>query len=60
MGTVVIAGPLLNLGFTVAIISMLVVYYHQPTSVLRYGITMSGILSVLSTIPEASLKTDAM
>ena len=55
-----IAGALLSLASTVAIIIMLAVYNHQPVPVLRYGITLNAMLSVLSTIAKVRFKIDAM
>ena len=47
-----IAGALLSLGSTVAIVVMLAVYNNQPLPVLRYGITLNAMLSVLSTVAK--------
>lgn len=55
-----IAGALLSLGSTAAIIIILAVYDHQPVPVLRYGITLNAMLSVLSTIAKVSSKINAM
>lgn len=55
-----ISGALLSLGSTVGIVVMLAVYNHRPVPVLRYGITLNAMLSVLSTIAKVSLKIDAM
>ena len=49
-----IAGALLSLGSTVAIVVMLAVCNNRPLPVLRYGITLNAMLSVLSTIAKVS------
>ena len=49
-----ISGALLSLGSTVGIVVMLAVYNHQPVLVLRYGITLNALLSVLSIIAKGS------
>ena len=55
-----LAGAILSLGSTVAIIVLLAVYNHQPVPVLRYGITLNAMLSVLSTIAKVSPKTEVI
>ena len=55
-----IAGALLSLGSTVAIIVLLAMYDRQPVPVLRYGITLNAMLSVLSTIAKVSPKVAAV
>ena len=50
-----VTGALLSLGSTVAIIVMLAVCNNGPLPVLRYGITLNAMLSVLSTIAKVSL-----
>ena len=55
-----ISGALLSLGSTVGIVVMLAVYNHRPVPVLRYGITLNAMLSVLSTIAKVSLGIDAI
>lgn len=55
-----IAGALLSLGSTFGIVVMLAVYNHKPVPVLRYGITLNALLSVLSTIAKVSLEIDAI
>ena len=47
-----ITGALLGLGSTVAIVVMLAVCNDKPMPVLRYGITLNAMLSVLSTIAK--------
>ena len=54
-----IAGALLSLGSTIGIVVMLAVYNHQPVPVLRYGITLNAMLSVLSTIAKVGPKPNA-
>ena len=49
-----IAGAILSLGSTVAIVVMLAVCNNQPMPVLRHGITLNAILSVLSTVAKVS------
>ena len=50
-----IAGALLSLGSTVAMIVMLAVCNNKPLPVLQHGITLNAMLSVLSTIAKVSL-----
>ena len=54
------AGTFLSLGSTVAIIFTLVVYHHQPVPVLRYGITLTTLLAMLSTFTKAYHEADAI
>ena len=54
-----IAGALLSLESNVAIIVMLAVYINQPLPVLRYGITLYAMLSVLSTITKVRAQLHA-
>ena len=55
-----IAGALLSLASTVAIVVMLAVCNHRPLPVLRYGITLNAMLSVLSTIAKVSATAPVM
>lgn len=55
-----LAGAILSLGSTVAIVVLLAVYNHQPVPVLKYGITLNAMLSVLSTIAKVSPKIDVI
>ena len=50
-----VAGALLSLASTVAIVVMLAVCNGKPLPVLRNGITLNAMLSVLSTIAKVSL-----
>ena len=50
-----VAGALLSLASTVAIVVMLAVCNGKPLPVWRNGITLNAMLSVLSTIAKASL-----
>lgn len=52
-----IAGALLSLVSTAAIIVILALYNHRPVPVLRYGITLNAMLSVLSTTAKVISKT---
>ena len=55
-----ISGALLSLGSTVAIVVMLAVCNNKPLPVLRYGITLNAMLSVLSTIAKVSPSSNAI
>ena len=55
-----ISGALLSLGSTVAIVVMLAVCNNKPMPVLRYGITLNAMLSVLSTIAKVSPLTNTI
>ena len=50
-----VAGALLSLASTVAIVVMLAVCNGKPLRLLRFGITLNAMLSVLSTIAKVSL-----
>ena len=50
-----VAGALLSLASTVAIVVMLAVCNGKPLPVLRNGITLNAMLSVLSTIAKVSV-----
>ena len=50
-----VAGALLSLASTVAMVVMLAVCNGKPLPVLRNGITLNAMLSVLSTVAKASL-----
>ena len=51
-----IAGALLSLASTVAIILMLAAYNNKPLELVEAGITLNAVLSVLSTVAKASLR----
>ena len=55
-----VSGALLSLGSTVAIVVMLAVCNKKPMPVLRYGVTLNAMLSVLSTIAKVGPSLNAI